>query len=72
MNAEKLAQVQSYALVIAALFNEEAQASVPEQFKTLEGLEATVREQLHQYVSPEVPPFFTKTAVAPLPGESES
>ncbi|MBC6477600.1 MAG: hypothetical protein GDA56_20365 [Hormoscilla sp. GM7CHS1pb] len=72
MNPEKLAQIQSYALGIAALLYEEAQATVPEQLKTLEGLEGTVREQLLQYVSPEIALFLSKTAVAPLPGESES
>jgi len=65
MTPEKLAQIQAYALGMAALLYDEAQATVPEQLKTLSGLEATVREQLLQFVSPEIALFLFKTSVAP-------
>ena len=71
MNPEKLAQIKTYALGIAALLYEEAQATVPEQLETLEGLEATLRGQLLQYVSPEIAIFLSKAAVAPPQGEPE-
>ncbi|MBO1348222.1 MAG: hypothetical protein EBE86_012895 [Hormoscilla sp. GUM202] len=45
MNREKLAQIQTYALAMAALLYEEAQATVPEELKTLSGIEGTIRRQ---------------------------
>ncbi|MBC6480249.1 MAG: hypothetical protein EBE86_033935 [Hormoscilla sp. GUM202] len=71
MNPENLAQIKTYALGIAALLYEEAQGTVPEQLKTLSGLEATVRGQLLQYVSPEIALFLSKAPVAPPQGEPE-
>ncbi|MBO1348125.1 MAG: hypothetical protein EBE86_012350 [Hormoscilla sp. GUM202] len=68
MNPENLAQIKTYALGIAALLYEEAQGTVPEQLKTLSGLEATVRGQ---YVSPEIALFLSKAPVAPPQGEPE-
>jgi len=38
-------------------------ATVPEELETLEGLEATARQQLLEYVSPEIALFLSKASV---------
>jgi len=48
-----------------------AQGTVPEQLETIEGLEATVRGQLLEYVGPEIALFLSKTSVVPQQGEPE-
>lgn len=67
MDAEKKAQLQAHAQAIAALLYEETD---PEQVKTLEGIEETVRDHLLEYVGPEIGFFLSKPAVAPLPDEN--
>ncbi len=71
MNRENLAQIKTYALGIAALLYSEAQGTVPEQLETIEGLEATIRGQLLEYVGPEIALFLSKTSVVPQQGEPE-
>jgi len=71
MNPENLAQIKTYALGIAALLYEEAQGTVPEELKTLSGIEGTIRRQWLQYVGPEIALFLSKVAVVPLPDEPE-
>ncbi len=51
MKAEKLEKIKAHANAIAELLYEETD---PEQVKTLEGIEKTVRNQLLDYVNPEV------------------
>ena len=55
MDAEKKAQLQAHAQAIAALLYEETD---PEQVKTLEGIEETVRDHLLEYVGPEIGFFY--------------
>ncbi len=55
MDAEKKAQLQAHAQAIAALLYEETD---PEQVKTLEGIEETVRDHLLEYVGPEIVFFY--------------
>ena len=45
INREKLALLQTYGRDMAALLYEEAVATVPEELKTLSGIEATIRRQ---------------------------
>ena len=67
MDAEKKAQLQAHAQAIAALLYEETD---PEQVKTLEGIEETVRDHLLEYVGPEIGFFLSKLVVDPLPDEN--
>ena len=55
MDAAKKAEIQAHARAIAALLYAEADA---EQVQTLAGIEATVRAQLLEHVSPEIGVFF--------------
>ena len=55
MDAEKKAQLQAHAQAIAALLYEETD---PEQVKTLEGIEETVRDHFLEYVGPEIGFFY--------------
>lgn len=55
MDAEKKAQLQAHAQAIAALLYEETD---PDQVKTLEGIEETVRDHLLEYVGPEIGFFY--------------
>ncbi|MBC6473393.1 MAG: hypothetical protein GDA48_11750 [Hormoscilla sp. GM102CHS1] len=63
MNPEKLVKIKAYSQALAALLYEEALATVPEELETLEGLEATARQQLLEYVSPEIALFLSKASV---------
>lgn len=67
MDSEKQAQLQAHVRAIASLLYEETD---PEQVKTLEGIEETVRDHLLEYVGPEIGGFLSKRAVAPLPDEN--
>lgn len=67
MDAEKKAQLQTHAQAIADLLYEETD---PEQVKTLEGIEETVRDYLLEYVGPEIGFFLSKPIQAPLPDEN--
>lgn len=54
MDADKLQQIQAHARAIADLLYDE---TAPEQLATLEGIEAAVRGQILEYVSPEIGDF---------------
>jgi hypothetical protein len=56
MLPEKAQQIQQYAEAIAALLYEETD---PEQVKTLESIEITVREQVLEHVSPAIALFLS-------------
>ena len=68
MEAEKLEKIKAHANAIAELLYEETD---PEQVKTLEGIEQTVRNHLLDYVNPEVAKFLSKQVVEPKQEESE-
>lgn len=59
MDAAKKAQLRAHARAIAELLYEETDR---EQVKTLLGIEEVVREQLLEYVSPEIGSFLSKQA----------
>ena len=54
MKTEKLKKIQAHANAIAELLYEETE---PEQIKTLEGIEEAVRNNLIDYVNPEIAKF---------------
>ena len=54
-NSEKVAQLKAHFDVIAQLLHEE---SDPENMKTLESIEMTVRHQIQTHVSPELGHFY--------------
>jgi hypothetical protein len=56
MLPEKAQQIQQHAEAIAALLYEE---TAPEQVKTLENIEITVREQVLEHVSPAIALFLS-------------
>jgi hypothetical protein len=66
MDADKLQQIQAHARAIAALLYEE---TAPEQSATLEGIEAAVREQLLEHVSPQIDDFLLQPQAAQVAGE---
>jgi hypothetical protein len=59
---DKQAQIQAHARAIAALLYE---AADPEAIQTLAGIEATVREQILEHVSPEIGVFLSPQSAAP-------
>jgi hypothetical protein len=66
MDTDKLKQIQGHARAIAALlYNETA----PEQLTTLEGIEAVVRGQILEHVSPEIGHFLSQPQAAQAVGE---
>jgi hypothetical protein len=66
MDADKQAQIKAHARAIAALLYEETD---PEQVKTLEGIERTVRTHMLEHVSPEVGIFLSKAVAAKIKAE---
>jgi len=68
MKAEKLEKIKVHANAIAELLYEETD---PEQVKTLEGIEKTVRNHLLDYVNPEIANFLSKQVVGQKQEESE-
>lgn len=62
LGADKQAQIQAHARAIAALLYE---AADPEAIQTLAGIEATVREQILEHVSPEIGVFLSQQLAAP-------
>ncbi len=66
MDADKLQQIQAHARAIAVLLYDE---TAPEQLATLEGIEAAVRGQILEHVSPEIGLFLSAQQVAPAVGE---
>lgn len=57
MKAEKREEIQARAKAIARLLYQETD---PGEIKTLEGIEETVRQQLLEYVNPEIGNFSSK------------
>jgi len=68
MEAKKLEKIKAHANAIAELLYEETE---PEQVKTLEGIEKTVRNHLLDYVNPEIANFLSKQVVGQKQEESE-
>lgn len=68
MDTDKQAQIQAHARAIAALLYED---SNPEQLQTLAGIEAVVREQILEQVSPEIGLFLSKQRAVPKPDGTE-
>lgn len=68
MKAEKLEKIKAHANAIAELLYEETE---PEQVKTLEGIEKTVRNHLLDYVNPEVAKFLSQQVVGQKQEEKE-
>lgn len=66
MDADKLQQIQAHARAIADLLYDE---TAPEQLATLEGIEAAVRGQILEYVSPEIGNFLSPQQAAQVAGE---
>jgi hypothetical protein len=61
MKAEKAQLIQQHAEAIAALLYEDTS---PEQVKTLESIEMTVREKVLEHVSPAIALFLSEQAQA--------
>lgn len=61
MNSENAAQLKVHLDAIAKLLYEE---SDPENMKTLEGIEMTVRQQIQTHVSPELGHFLSAQLLA--------
>jgi hypothetical protein len=57
MDSDKLHKIQAHVREIAALLYEEA---APEQLSTLEGIESVVREQILEYISPQIGLFLSR------------
>lgn len=57
LKAEKLEEIKAHAQAIAKLLYEEADQK---KIQTLEGIEKTVRQQLLEYVDPEIGIFLSK------------
>lgn len=68
MDIDKQAQIKAHARAIAALLYEE---SNPEDLQTLAGIEAVVRGQILEQVSPEIGIFLSKQLAAPQPDDNE-
>ena len=69
MDTDKLQQIQAHARAIAALLYDE---TAPEQLTTLEGIEAAVRGQILEHVSPEIGHFLSPQPAAPTVGEADN
>jgi hypothetical protein len=68
MNSEKAQLIQHHAEVIAALLYEDTS---PEQVKTLESIEKTVREKVLEQVSPAIALFLLAQAQAKPKDDAE-
>jgi hypothetical protein len=66
MDADKLQQIQAHTRAIAALLYDE---TAPEQLRTLEGIETTVRGQILEHVSPQIGLFLSQQQAARAVGE---
>ena len=64
MNPEKVQALKEHAEAIAAILYEEAD---PEQLATLAGIEATVRDQLLEHVTPYIGVFLSAQSQAHRP-----
>ncbi len=69
METDKRQQIQAHARAIAALLYDE---TAPEQLTTLEGIEAAVRGQLLEHVSPEIGHFLSPQPAALAVGEPDT
>ena len=67
MEADKLQQIQAHARAIAALLYDE---TAPEQLTTLEGIEAAIRGQILEHVSPEIGLFLSQQRAVLAPDEA--
>jgi hypothetical protein len=65
MNSEKAQLIQHHAEAIAALLYEDTS---PEQVKTLDSIEKTVREKVLEHVSPAIAVFLSAQAQAKTEG----
>ena len=72
MTPETEAKINSLVQAIAALLHQEALATVPEKLTTLEGSEVTVRQQVLEYISPQIALFLSPKRVAQLPDNPEN
>lgn len=68
MEASKIEKLQEHAKEIAKILYSEAN---PEEVKTLEGIEKTVRKQLLEYVNPEIGNFLSAKQVRQQQEEKE-
>lgn len=66
MNSEKAQLIQHHAKVIAGLLYEDTS---PEQVKTLESIETTVREKVLEHVSPAIAVFLSAQAQEKTKGD---
>lgn len=69
MTPEKEKSLKEHIQAIAKILYEETS---PEQLKDLETIEATVRHQVTEYVSPELGVFLSKKRQEQAPEESDS
>ena len=69
METSKVRQLQEHAREIAKILYSEAN---PEEIKTLEGIEETVRKQLLEYVNPEIGTFLSQNQVRQKQEEKET
>lgn len=67
MNSEKAQLIHQHAEAIAALLYEDTN---PEQVKTLESIEKTVREKVLEHVSPAIAVFLSAQVQAKTEGDS--
>lgn len=68
MDAETRTQLHTHLEAIAAILYNQTE---PEQVATLEAIEQTVRQQMLEYVSPEVAKFLSTARAARVQGERE-
>jgi hypothetical protein len=68
MNSEKAQLIQHHAEAIAALLYEDTS---PEQVKTLESIEKTVREKVLEHVSPTIAVFLSAQAQGQAKGDGD-
>lgn len=68
MKASKIEKLQEHAKEIAKILYSDAN---PEEVKTLEGIEKTVRKQLLEYVNPEIGNFLSLKVAEQMQEEKE-
>lgn len=69
MNSDTQKALTEHIQAIALILYEEAS---PEQLKDLSAIEATVRQQVTEYISPELGIFLSKKRQEPAKAESEN
>ena len=68
MEISKVEQLQEHAREIAKILYSEAE---PEEIRTLEGIEKTVRKQLLEYINPEIAKILSLQLVEQQQAEKE-